>query len=171
MKSNVEQNSVNYGLNKNNIFNPSIIEHSYNLNSESNEKYLKYEKYENQIKLNNYDINFQNKLKECSVLVIGLGGIGSAALNHLCCTGFYNIGILDYDKISVSNLHRQYIYTENSVSKNKTEIAKEYCIQRNKDINIIIHNKHIGKFFSELDVLYVSLVLLRRYIYYCKYYI
>lgn len=94
------------------------------------------QKYINQIAIKEFGLEFQNKLQDISVLIIGLGGIGCAVLNHLCCTGFKNIGIIDFDKVSLSNLHRQYIYTEYDIGKFKTEVAKNYCRNRNSDINI-----------------------------------
>ncbi len=65
----------------------------------------------------------QEKLKNAKVLVIGAGGLGSPLLIYLAAAGIGNIGIVDDDVVSVSNLQRQVLYTTAEVGQKKVELA------------------------------------------------
>lgn len=67
----------------------------------------------------------QNKLKQARVLVIGAGGLGCPVLQYISTAGVGTIGIVDFDKIEIHNLHRQILYTENQVGLSKALMAKE----------------------------------------------
>ena len=55
----------------------------------------------------------QKKLINSSVLVVGAGGLGSPILMYLAGLGVGNIGIVDHDKVDLSNLHRQILFEIN----------------------------------------------------------
>lgn len=65
----------------------------------------------------------QKKLKAAKVLVIGAGGLGCPVLQYLTSAGIGHIGIVDYDKIEMSNLHRQVLFGDNDLGKYKVEAA------------------------------------------------
>jgi molybdopterin/thiamine biosynthesis adenylyltransferase len=67
----------------------------------------------------------QEKLKQARVLVIGAGGLGCPILQYISTAGVGTIGIVDFDKIEIHNLHRQILYTEDQVGLSKALIAKE----------------------------------------------
>jgi molybdopterin/thiamine biosynthesis adenylyltransferase len=67
----------------------------------------------------------QEKLKQARVLVIGAGGLGCPILQYISTAGVGTIGIVDFDKIEIHNLHRQILYTEDQVDLSKALIAKE----------------------------------------------
>jgi molybdopterin/thiamine biosynthesis adenylyltransferase len=67
----------------------------------------------------------QEKLKLARVLVIGAGGLGCPILQYISTAGVGTIGIVDFDKIEIHNLHRQILYTEDQVGLSKALIAKE----------------------------------------------
>lgn len=67
----------------------------------------------------------QSKLKKAAVLVIGAGGLGSAILPYLTAAGVGQIGIMDHDIVTLSNLHRQILFTTEDVGKNKATTAAE----------------------------------------------
>lgn len=67
----------------------------------------------------------QEKLKRAKVLVIGAGGLGCPILQYISTAGVGTIGIVDFDKIEIHNLHRQILYTEDQVGLSKALIAKE----------------------------------------------
>ncbi|TWI02356.1 adenylyltransferase/sulfurtransferase [Flavobacterium tiangeerense] len=67
----------------------------------------------------------QEKLKQARVLVIGAGGLGCPILQYISTAGVGTIGIVDFDKIEIHNLHRQILYTEDQVGLPKALIAKE----------------------------------------------
>ena len=72
-----------------------------NLNSE----YFK--RFEKQITLKKIGVNGQKKISNSKVLIVGLGGLGCPLLTYLAASGVGNIGIVDYDKVEISNLNRQ----------------------------------------------------------------
>lgn len=78
----------------------------------------------------------QEKLKNARVLVIGAGGLGCPILQYLAAVGIGNIGIVDFDKIELHNLHRQILYTENHIDKSKVVTAKSVLENLNPQINI-----------------------------------
>lgn len=67
----------------------------------------------------------QEKLAAASVLVVGAGGLGSPALLYLAAAGVGRIGVIDGDRVDLSNLNRQVIHGERSVGRKKAESAAE----------------------------------------------
>ena len=67
----------------------------------------------------------QGKIKEAKVLIIGMGGLGCPATEFLTRSGIGTLGIMDDDKVSLSNIHRQTLYTEKDINKSKVKIAKK----------------------------------------------
>src|SRR4051812_46645005 len=73
----------------------------------------------------------QQKLKAARVLTIGTGGLGSPLLAYLTAAGIGKIGLVDFDTVDYSNLHRQIIHKTSNVGKPKIHSA----IETMKDIN------------------------------------
>ncbi|MCO5287303.1 MAG: molybdopterin-synthase adenylyltransferase MoeB [Chitinophagaceae bacterium] len=88
-------------------------------------------------------IEGQKKLKASRVLVIGAGGLGSPALLYLAAAGVGAIGIVDFDNVEVSNLHRQVLFGVEDVGKPKVEAAKRRLQSLNPHINIVTHNTRL----------------------------
>jgi molybdopterin/thiamine biosynthesis adenylyltransferase/rhodanese-related sulfurtransferase len=80
-------------------------------------------RYSRQIMLPELGREGQEKLKEARVLVIGAGGLGCPILQYLTATGVGTLGIVDGDTVSMSNLQRQVLYTEQEIEQKKAEIA------------------------------------------------
>lgn len=78
----------------------------------------------------------QEKLKKAKVLVIGAGGLGCPILQYIATAGVGTIGIVDFDKIEIHNLHRQILYTENQVGFSKALKAKEILEKLNPLITV-----------------------------------
>ena len=98
-------------------------------------------RYQRQLWMKSISTEGQHKIEQSSVLVIGAGGLGSPILYYLAAAGIGNIGIVDDDKISLSNLNRQILYNTNDLDQNKTFIAK----QRIHDLNPQISLDEIGR--------------------------
>src|SRR5438477_6796227 len=85
----------------------------------------------------------QKKLKEAKVLIIGSGGLGSPALLYLAAAGVGTIGIVDYDVVDDSNLHRQVLFGVEVVGLPKVEAAMHRLLGLNPHINIKMYNKQL----------------------------
>lgn len=86
----------------------------------------------------------QEKLKKAKVLVIGAGGLGCPILQYIATAGVGTIGIVDFDKIEIHNLHRQILYTENQVGKPKASTAKSVLESLNPLINVITFEEKLA---------------------------
>ncbi|MDF1761424.1 MAG: ThiF family adenylyltransferase [Coxiellaceae bacterium] len=78
----------------------------------------------------------QKKLMDASVLILGLGGVGSNMLLALVALGIKNITIVDYDKVALENLNRQILYNEKDVGRKKVTSAVGNICNFNTDLNI-----------------------------------
>ena len=95
-----------------------------------------YERYHRQMILPDFGLRAQQLLQESRVLVMGAGGLGCPALQYLVGAGVGCIGIVDGDQVSLSNLHRQTLFTTDDIGLNKAEIAAQKLRLLNSDINI-----------------------------------
>ncbi|WP_310379195.1 HesA/MoeB/ThiF family protein [Flavobacterium sp.] len=100
----------------------------------------------------------QEKLLQAKVLIIGVGGLGSAVLPYLVAAGVGEIGIIDDDTIDISNLQRQVIYKANSVGKIKVLEAKEMALALNPSIKINaftdkLDSKNAIEWFEKYDIM------------------
>ena len=93
-------------------------------------------RYSRHITLSEVGLVGQLKIAESKVLVIGAGGLGSPLLLYLTAAGVGTIGIVDFDKISESNLQRQVLFREQDLNINKAISAKKLLNARNSDIEI-----------------------------------
>lgn len=87
----------------------------------------------------------QEKLLSSSVLVVGAGGLGSPVLTYLARSGVGTLGIVDYDNVELSNIHRQIIHNTVDIGKPKVISAKEKINKINPDIKVVIHNEKINE--------------------------
>ena len=81
-----------------------------------------------------------NLIKNSSVIVFGLGGVGSAAAEALARTGVGTLGIVDKDVVDVTNINRQLIATDKTVGQNKTDAVAERLLTVNPKLNIHKYN-------------------------------
>lgn len=93
-------------------------------------------RYSQQIKLAEIGEQGQQKLKNARVLCVGLGGLGSPASLYLAAAGIGTLGIIDDDKLALSNLHRQILYRTCDIEKSKILVAKEQLQALNPGIQI-----------------------------------
>ncbi len=85
----------------------------------------------------------QEKLKDASVLVMGLGGLGSSVSYYLAAAGIGTLGLMDMDVVSLSNLQRQIIHSTEQVGKNKTDSAFDKLSKLNPNVNYKKINKKL----------------------------
>lgn len=84
-----------------------------------------------------------SKLKDKTILIIGLGGVGGAALECVVRMGINNIIIVDNDVVDITNLNRQIISLHSNIGKNKVDVAKERILDINSNCNVVTINKFI----------------------------
>ena len=78
------------------------------------------------------------KLKASHLAVFGLGGVGSYAVEALCRSGVGIFTLVDNDTVSLTNLNRQLIATQDTIGKYKTEVSKERILSINPDAKVIL---------------------------------
>ena len=109
------------------------------LDLQENKKSMKFTKkqidrYSRQVILKKVGVIGQKKLLKSSVLVIGAGGLGSPILIYLTALGVGKIGIIDKDKVEISNLNRQIIFTVNDINKSKSFSSIRKLKKLNSDV-------------------------------------
>jgi len=82
----------------------------------------------------------QQKLLESKILVIGAGGLGSSALQYLACAGVGTLGIIDNDKVEISNLQRQIIHNFDNLGDEKVQSARQKLQKLAPDLKLNILN-------------------------------
>jgi molybdopterin/thiamine biosynthesis adenylyltransferase len=85
-------------------------------------------------------ISGQQRLLSSRVLVVGAGGLGSPALFYLACAGVGTIGIVDGDRVELSNLQRQILHSSHDLDNLKTRSARDKLNRLNPDIDIELYS-------------------------------
>ena len=103
------------------------------------------ERYRAQINLKKINIQGQIKIQNAKVLVIGAGGIGAPVLQFITRAGVQNIGIVDHDTVSKSNLHRQILFGQKDLKSDKVKISKKKIHEIDKKIQVKTFKLKINK--------------------------
>ena len=98
------------------------------------------EKYSRQIILKDVGALGQKKIIKSKVLIVGMGGLGCPVAEFLTRAGIGNIGIVDFDKVDLSNIHRQSLFNLKDLKKSKVVAAKKKLnkINTQTKVNVII---------------------------------
>lgn len=115
-------------------------------------------RYSRQLMLPEIGMKGQEKLKTAKVLVVGAGGLGCPVLQYLCAAGVGTIGIMDFDKIELHNLHRQILYGTDDVGKQKAHTAAEKLKAQNPHVSFVVFNEMLreenaGQIISQFDII------------------
>ena len=102
-------------------------------------------KYSRQLILKSIGVSGQKKILNSKVLVIGAGGLGCPLMLYLSYSGVGNLGIVDDDKIDISNLSRQVLFTKKDLGKFKVSVSKKFIKKINNKIHVKIYLKKINK--------------------------
>jgi molybdopterin/thiamine biosynthesis adenylyltransferase/rhodanese-related sulfurtransferase len=97
-------------------------------------------RYSCQMVLPGFSEQVQQLLQQAKVLIVGAGGLGCPAAQYLAAAGVGTLGIADYDTVSISNLHRQILYTPDDVGQKKAVIACARLQKQNPGIKLIVHD-------------------------------
>ena len=114
-------------------------------------------RYSRQFMLEEVGVDGQLKIKQAKVLVVGAGGLGCPVLQYLSAAGVGTIGIIDFDKVEIHNLHRQILYTTDDIGKQKAPIAAKKITAANPNISCIVFNEllqesNAEKIISQFDI-------------------
>jgi molybdopterin/thiamine biosynthesis adenylyltransferase len=114
------------------------------------------ERYSRQIILKDIGILGQKKILSSKVLIIGVGGLGSLVAEFLSRAGIGSLGIVDDDKVSLSNLHRQGLYNTSDIDEFKVKIAKNKIKRINPNTKVTIYkirlnNNNFKKIINNYD--------------------
>lgn len=102
------------------------------------------QRYARQIILPGMGEEGQARLKGGSVALVGAGGLGSPAALYLAAAGVGRIGLIEFDTVDASNLHRQVLYGTADVGRPKTEAAQERLRSANPHIEITVHPERLA---------------------------
>ncbi len=101
-------------------------------------------RYSCQIALPGFNVKAQQLLQQARVLIVGAGGLGCPAAQYLTAAGVGTLGIADFDMVSISNLHRQILYTPADVGQKKALIACQLLQKQNPGIKLVVHDVRIN---------------------------
>lgn len=101
------------------------------------------DRYSRHIMLSEIGESGQKKLLEARVLVVGLGGLGSAATYYLAAAGIGHLGIVDSDTVEISNLQRQILHSVASIGMPKTASAEKTIAALNPDVEIATYQERL----------------------------
>ena len=115
-------------------------------------------RYNRHIVLPEIDIDGQTLLLNSKVVIIGLGGLGCPVATYLASSGLGSMLLIDDDFVSLSNLNRQTLFSENDINKNKVEAAAKRLLELNPDLTINIEESKVDQNFvtnklKEYDVI------------------
>jgi len=97
------------------------------------------QRYSRHLLLGEFGEEGQERLKGGSVLIVGVGGLGSPVSLYLAAAGVGRIGLVDFDVVDLTNLQRQVLYGTSDVGRPKSEAAHERLSDLNPDIEIVTH--------------------------------
>jgi len=93
-------------------------------------------RYSRQIVIPQIQASGQERIRNAKVLCIGAGGLGSPALMYLAAAGVGTIGIVDFDTVDETNLHRQILYGQSDIGKKKVEVARNKIQESNPLVTV-----------------------------------
>lgn len=100
----------------------------------------------------------QKKIQKAKVFIVGAGGLGSPVALYLAAAGVGRMGIVDNDKVEISNLQRQILHTTPDIGRPKTQSAKEKILAINPEVEVRLYrkrltSKNIMKIIASYDIL------------------
>ncbi len=115
------------------------------------------QRYSRQYMLEEIGVDGQIKIKQAKVLVIGAGGLGCPVLQYLGAAGVGTLGIIDFDKVEVHNLHRQILFTADDIGRPKALTAAKKINAGNPNVTCMVFNERLqepnaAKIISQFDI-------------------
>jgi molybdopterin/thiamine biosynthesis adenylyltransferase/rhodanese-related sulfurtransferase len=100
----------------------------------------------------------QKKLKAAKVLVIGTGGLGAPSSLYLAAAGVGTLGLVDFDTVDETNLHRQILFNEDDIGKSKVLAAKRRLLEANPNTTVKVYEERLTsenalEIFRDYDII------------------
>ncbi|HJL81454.1 MAG TPA: ThiF family adenylyltransferase, partial [Gammaproteobacteria bacterium] len=114
-------------------------------------------RYSRHLSLDNFTNSSQLKINQSSILIVGIGGLGTITALYLANSGVGNIILNDFDSVDLSNLPRQILFNKEDINKNKADVAVEKLRAFNTAITLrSLNNKlsetELSKVISNVDI-------------------
>ena len=114
-------------------------------------------RYSKQIMLPQIDVEGQQKIIDSTMLLIGMGGLGSPSALYLAAAGVGHLIIADFDQVELSNLQRQIIHRTEDIGDDKVNSAKAKLLELNPNITVtvaneIIHSDNLASLIKDVDI-------------------
>mgnify|MGYP000409701266 CR=1 FL=1 len=115
------------------------------------------ERYSRQLSIKGWGEKGQKRLKESKVMVAGVGGLGSVSSLYLAAAGVGKLVLIDKDRVSLSDLNRQILYSEGDIGLSKVDAAKRRIESLNSEVEVEavmreIEKENIRAFIRDVDV-------------------
>ena len=115
-------------------------------------------RYSRHLLIPDIDLIGQQRISNAKVLCIGAGGLGSPTIMYLAAAGVETIGIVDFDKVEITNLQRQVIHGQDDLGKSKAKSALEKVAQINPHVKVVLHEVHLDnsnalQIFKDYDLI------------------
>jgi molybdopterin/thiamine biosynthesis adenylyltransferase/rhodanese-related sulfurtransferase len=115
-------------------------------------------RYSCQMALPGFSEATQKRLQNARVLVVGAGGLGCPAAQYLAAAGVGTLGLADFDVVSISNLHRQVLFTPADAGEKKAAIAAQRLQDQNPGIQVVPHDllvtsQNVMELISHYDII------------------
>ena len=110
-----------------------------------NLKTIELKRYSRQIIIKDIGISGQKKIKNSKVLIVGLGGLGCPVAEFLTRAGIGFLGIVDYDFVELSNIHRQSLYDSSDLKKSKVVAAQKKLKKINSKTKVNCYKVNLNK--------------------------
>ena len=114
-------------------------------------------RYSKQVMLPQIEIEGQQKIMDSTMLIIGMGGLGSPTALYLAASGVGHIIIADFDQVELSNLQRQIIHGTSDIGDDKVNSAKTKMLEINPNIKVtianeIVHTDNLSSLIKDVDI-------------------
>jgi adenylyltransferase/sulfurtransferase len=94
------------------------------------------QRYSRQLSLPDFGDEGQRKLAAARIVIIGAGGLGCPAAIYLAAAGVGTIGLVEFDKVDITNIHRQILYSSADIGKAKIDVARERLVAANPNVTV-----------------------------------
>ena len=104
---------------------------------------MEQKRYERQLNMPEIGPEGQEKLSKAKVLVVGVGGLGSPIATYLTGAGVGTLGLMDDDVVSLNNVHRQVLYSEDQIGQSKVLCAQARLKALNSEVQLLTYTEKL----------------------------